>query len=95
MVSAMSDHLFLYNSYNFSNGSNLSFFDENAHVLRASLADKTASLTSSLFLLGKIPNEGLYLSYKNLIIEIISMKNLKIETLQITKLKIYNREKSS
>ena len=48
-----------------------------------------------LNLLGKIPNEGQYLSYKNLRIEIISMKNLKIETLQITKLKIYNREKSS
>ena len=48
-----------------------------------------------LNLLGKIPNEGQYLSYKNLRIEIISMKNLKIETLQLTKLKIYNREKSS
>ena len=48
-----------------------------------------------LNLLGKIPNEGQELSYKNLRIEIISMKNLKIETLQITKLKIYNREKSS
>ena len=47
MVSAMSAHLFLYNSYNFSNGSNLSFFDEKAHVLKASFADKTASLTSS------------------------------------------------
>ena len=48
-----------------------------------------------LNLLGKIPNEGQELSYKNLRIEIISMKNLKIETLQLTKLKIYNREKSS
>ena len=47
MASAMSDHLFLYNSYNFSNGSNLCFFEENAHVLKASFADKTASLTSS------------------------------------------------
>ena len=46
MASAISDHLFLYNSYNFSNGSNLSFFEENAQVLKASFADKTASLTS-------------------------------------------------
>ena len=46
-----------------------------------------------LNLLGKIPNEGQRLSYKNLKIEIITMKNLKIETLQITKSRIYNREK--
>ncbi|MBN18477.1 MAG: hemolysin [Chloroflexi bacterium] len=46
-----------------------------------------------LNILGKIPNEGQQLSYKNLKIEIITMKNLKIETLQISKSKIYKYEK--